>query len=1130
MHLTACRSPFLNKIRVGRKQLLVMNFLSIFLLVAGLNVTAGVYSQKVTLSAENLSLKQVFREIKKQTGFTFAYREGLLQKAGKVSLRVSNANIQQVLDICFRNQPLTYTIVSDDIVVIKEKTAPAPEPVKTEIAPPIKITGKITSEDGTPLANANVQEKGKTYGTMTKADGSFELSVESTNSVLVISYVGFVSKEITVGNQTDITIKLAQVQASMNDIVIIGYGAQKKSDLTGSVTSVKGADVTKIGGSNAAEALQGKAPGVSILNQGGPGAAPLVFVRGLGTNGDASPLYVVDGMMVSGIAYLSPADIASIEILKDASATAIYGSRGANGVILVTTKKGRSGKAVFNFSASQGFQYLTRKYDVANGRQYAELVNLFNTNAGKAPVYNNLDSISALGEGTDWTKEVIQKGIVKDYQLGVSGGSENTHYSLSASYHKEDGVIKFSSFDRLTLRANVDYKLNKRLTIGHNLAMASSRYLGNSQWNGGRGLNSIYRISPLLAVRKSNGEFTPGQDPDVINPFAAFYLNKDVKSKPLQFVGNAYLDFQILDGLSFRSSYGTDFTLNRIDAYIPAFNISSPNQIQASNSIQNGYETRYTWLWENTLTYDKSIGNDHHVNLLAGYTSQNYDYNTIDLTGSGLLSTDQDYRYINALPVTSLSWTNSANLPSSESILSYLFRANYTYKDRYLLTASFRADGSSKFANGKRWGHFPSVAAGWRVSEEEFLKDIKWINNLKLRGSWGQIGNNKIANYQTFNTLTQDMVYAGVFNQVFYNSATITAASNPDITWEVAEQTDLGFEFATMSNRLKFELDYYNRETKNLLLQLPIPGGSTGISTPAYTNAGTVRNRGYEFAVSWDDRVGDLSYGIRLTGSANKNRIVDFRNQTVYNGDWMVPSTHISTAGLPIGTFYGYKVAGIAQSQAEIDQLNENAAKVSGVAGKQYWSGLKPGDLIFQDINGDGFIDVKDKTDIGSPHAKFIGGATLTASYKGFDAAIDLMVSYGSKIYNATRNQFLASGLSNMHVEWLNSWTPTNTNTDIPRYAVNTSTSQQSDFNIADGTYFKARFMELGYTLNKNVSAKAGISKLRVYVNATNPFYITKYKGFSPEVSNSYGVSTMGDDFRTYPVSGTIRAGVNVMF
>ena len=988
-----------------------------------------------------------------------------------------------------------------------------------------KITGRIIDEkNGQPITGATVRVKNRNLVTVSDATGSFTLDA-GANSILQISYVGFISQEVTA--RPGLVIRMAPGDGNLNDVVVIGYGVQRKSDLTGAVTSIKGADLTKLGGSNAAEALQGKAPGVEILNQGGPGAAPLVFIRGLGTNGDPSPLYVVDGMMVSSIAFLAPGDIASMEILKDASATAIYGSRGANGVVLITTKKGRTGSPVFNFTTSQGYQFLTRKFQVANGRQYAQLVNLFNTNAGLSPVYNNLDSI---GNGTDWTKAVTQKGIVSDYQLSVGGGSDKVNYHISASYHKENGVIKYTSFNRLTLRADNEYKLTRQLTIGHNLSLASSNYNGNTQWNGGRGLNSIYRISPLLSVYKANGTFTPGQDPDIVNPYAAFYLNKDIHNHPLQFVGNAYVNYEIIKGLVFRSSYGVDYTSNYINSFLPAFNISSPNQIQANNSIEQGYETKNTWLWENTLTYDKLIGQDHHINLLAGYTSQNYDYNILDLTGSGLLATDPNNRYLQSLPVSNLSWTNSGALPFSESILSYLFRANYTYKDRYLLTASFRSDGSSKFADGHQWGNFPSVAVGWRASEEKFLKNVSWINNLKLRGSWGRIGNNKIANYQTYSTLYQEATYDGVFNGVFYNNATITAASNPNITWEVSQQTDAGLEFGTFGDRLKLELDYYKRDTKNLLLQLPIPGGSTGIITPAYSNAGTVRNSGYEFALSWNDKVSDFSYGIKFTGAVNKNRILDFKKQIVYSGDFMIPSTHISQAGAPIGDFYGYKVAGIAQSQAQIDGLNANAVKVSGVAGKQYWSGLKPGDLLFQDLNGDGFIDAKDKTDIGSPHPKFIGGLTLTAAYKGFDIAIDMMGSFGGKIYNDSRNQFVSSGLSNLNVEWLNSWTPTNTKTNIPRYAVNTSTSQQSDFNIADGTYIKARYMELGYTFNRAVLRNIKASAIRLYISATNPFYITKYKGFSPEVSNAYGVTTMGDDFRTYPVSGTLKAGVNLTF
>jgi TonB-linked SusC/RagA family outer membrane protein len=987
-----------------------------------------------------------------------------------------------------------------------------------------KITGTvIDASTGEALPGVNITVEGTTIGVISDMSGKYSIEVYSPDAVLVFSYVGYLTEKGSVQGVSSMDMKLSPDIKSLEEVVVVGYGTQRKSDLTGAVTSIKANEITNIGGSNIAQALQGKTPGVEIKNVGEPGADPLVFVRGLGTNGDAKPLYVVDGMMVSSIGFLTSGDIASMEILKDASATAIYGSRGANGVILITTKKGQKGKPVINFSASSGFQFLTNRYEKCDAKEYAQLVNLFMTNKGSAAIYNP-DTISG---GTDWLDEVIQKGITSDYQLSVAGGNENMNYNISASYFKQEGILKYTSYDRLTLRANNEYKIVKRISVGHNLSFASSNTNGDAQWNGGRGINSIYRISPLLTVRKADGSFTPGQDVDIVNPYAALYYNKEVQSHPIQFVGNGWLNYEIIDGLTFRSSFGIDYTYNHTTAFWPKYNLGS-NQSNGSNSVRDGNTYNYSWLWENTLTYDKQLGANHHINLLAGYTAQNTDYSLLDLAGSSLYSTDENFRYIQAVPITNVSY-NSTTKPYSESILSYLVRANYVFKDRYLLTASLRMDGSSKFDKNDRWGQFPSVALGWRASQEEFLKNISWISNLKFRASWGQIGSNKISNYQIYNMLVTAPEYDATFNGTTYTNATSTAANNPDITWEVSEQTDLGFEFGSLKNRLKFEFDYYNRETKNLLVTLPIQGGSAGFSAAA-SNSGTVRNRGVEFVVSWDDKSGEFSYGARFSGSINKNKVTELGVDTKGFGDWMLPSNHMFAKGYSIGEFYGYKVAGIAQDQAQIDALNANAVAMSGLAGKQYWANLKPGDLIFQDINGDGYVDVNDKTSIGSPHPDFIGGLTLNAAYKGFDFAIDLMGSFGAKIYNVERNQFVSSGLSNLNKEWLNSWTPTNTNASMPRYATGTSVGEISDFNISDGSYVKARYIELGYTFNKNVLGKIKISSLRLYVNASNPFYITKYKGFSPEVSNSYGVTTMGDDFRTYPVAGILKAGVNVVF
>ncbi|HTJ53597.1 MAG TPA: TonB-dependent receptor [Cyclobacteriaceae bacterium] len=985
------------------------------------------------------------------------------------------------------------------------------------------ISGVIKDEGGAALPGVNVLIKGTSLGTTSDNDGKYSLSIPDEDVTLIFSFIGYTSKEVAAANQSVINVTLTPDVQSLQEVVVVGYGTQRKSDLTGSIASIKSEEIRNIGGSNVAEALQGKAPGVDIRNIGSPGADPVVFIRGLGTNGDASPLYVVDGMMVSSIGFLASGDIASIEVLKDASATSIYGSRGSNGVVLITTKKGQSGKPVVSFSARSGFQFLTNKYKTANGKEYAQLVNLFMANKGSAAMYNT----DTVGTGTNWLNKVTQPGYINDYQLSIAGGSDNVKYNISANYFKQDGVLKYTGFDRLTLRANNEYKLTKKLTLGNNITFSSRHYTGDSQWNGGRGLNSVYRISPLLSVKQPNGLFTPGQDVDIVNPYAALYYNKDINDNPIEFVGNGWLNYELIKGLSFRSSYGIDYTHDYRSSFSPKYNLGA-NQSNGSNTVGTMYSDSFTWLWENTLNYDKTIG-AHSFNLLAGYTAQNKNTKSLDLLGANLLSTDDNYRYIQSLPITSVSYNSTAK-PTSESILSYLFRANYSFKERYLFTGTFRADGSSKFARGNRWGYFPSVALGWRVSNEEFMKNIKWIDNLKVRGSWGQIGSNKISNYLTYSTLATDSWYDAVFNRTFYTNATTTVANNPNITWEVSQQSDLGLEFATHNNQLKIELDYYNRSTKNLLVTVPVPGGSTGVGATV-SNNGTVNNKGFEFLVSWDDKVGsDFSYGVRFTGSINRNKVTQLGVDSKGFGDWMLPSDHMFARNYPIGEFYGYKVQGIAQTQAQIDDLNAKAVEKSGVANKQYWSNLKPGDLIFKDVNGDGYVDVKDKTDIGNPNPKFVGGITLTASYKRFDIAIDIMGSFGAKIYNVTRNQFINSGLSNLNKEWLNSWTPTNTKTSIPRYASGTSVSEVSDFNIASASFIKPRYVELGYTFNKDMLSKIKISNLRLYVNGSNLFYITKYKGFSPEVSNSYGVTTMGDDFRTYPVTGMVKFGLDAKF
>lgn len=985
------------------------------------------------------------------------------------------------------------------------------------------VKGRIVdSNSKDPLIGAVIKElSSSTNGTSTDLDGRFSITV-LPDAVLEISYMGYLSQQVKVGGKSDIEIFLKEDNKLLDEVVVVGYGTQRKSDLTGAITSVKAVELTKISGGNATEALQGKS-GVHILNVGSPGSAPVVRVRGVGTNGNPNPLYVVDGMFVDDIQYLNQHDIESMEVLKDASATAIYGSRGANGVILVTTKQGKTGKTVINYTGSEGFQFLSRKYDVCDASQYAQLQNIVADGLGIArdPKYDNP---SSFGNGTDWIDETTRNGWIRDHQISASGGSESITYNASVGWFDQQGVLEYTNYQRFTARLNNTYKLHDRVKLGHNITFTNSKNTPLGTMAAMRTMNSIYSISPLITPLNEAGTvnpINPAQDTEIINPYAALYYSKDAKYKSTRFVGNIFGDVKISDGLVFRSSFGFDYNDVKDKIFEDSYmNPGSTHQQHSTNSLQYNYNTFFTWLWENTVTYDKVFG-EHKLNLLGGITAQETSAKYLTLTGTGLLFNSPNYLQPQAIPTGNVSL--GGNYPYESSIMSYLFRVNYSFKDRYLFTGSFRADGSSKFHKDNRWGYFPSVALGWRVSEEDFMKDVNWIDNLKLRASWGQIGNDKIDNYLFYPVASQDAAWPGVYNALYngtyYPYYAITNEFNKGIKWERTDQWDVGFNFGTLNNRLNIEFDYFNRDTKDLLYAPAHPGGSTGLA-PAMRNIGKINNKGFEFAVEWNDKINDFNYGVRFTGSHFKNEVVDFNKQIFSGGEWMSSASTRGQEGYPLWYFYGYKTDGIYQTQADLDKWNAYAAE----HGKsQYHANAKVGDLIYVDTNGDGNITGDDQTKIGSPYPDFTGSLLLTADYKGFDLTIDLTGVFGVDIYNNARTKFSASNF-NMHTDWLNAWTPANTDTDMPRLDPSSiSFNRNVSFNVQKGDYVKVRNIELGYSLPKTILAKLRAQKMRVYLNATNPLYFTGYKGFNPEVSS-------GIDFSTYPVSGSARIGVNLTF
>ena len=1000
-----------------------------------------------------------------------------------------------------------------------------------------KITGNISDAMG-PIIGATVKVKGTKNAAVTDMDGNYTLNVAAGQTVEV-SYVGYLTKSFKVGGQNKYDITLTEDNNNLQEVVVVGYGTMKKSDLAGASASMDEKTLKQTPITNVDQAFQGKISGVNAVQTSGqPGSAVAVSVRGIATiNANSEPLYVVDGVIfnsqsnsgaslglgdklgngshsaVSPLSLINPSDIVSMEVLKDASATAMYGSRGANGVIIVTTKQGAEGKAQVNITASEGFQFQNSgKFEMCTASEYAMLQNEANLNINPdgGLVY---DDPASFGKGTNWFDEIFRVASVRDYQVAVSGGTEKVRYNLSAGYFQQDGIIKENSYDRFTLRANNSYKINKHLTIGHNLSASFSHTKNENKGV----VKSAYKLSPIITPYDENGNFSDPQVASTANPLATLhYMNSDNWKDRI--VGSAFLNWEVIKGLNFKTSLGIDYINGRSRNFTPKYYISEYQKVD-ENSLSKTWTRDFTWLWENILTYDWQINDKNRLNLLGGITAQKYTNEKLGGSGRNFFSEVEDYWYLDQ---SSSDTRGLENNGKHEAMMSYLFRANYALMDRYLLTASIRADGSSKFGPDNRWGYFPSVAAGWRISEEAFIKDnVEWLSNLKIRGSWGQIGNDKIGNDKYYALANVDPTYDAVFGGDYYSGGTVTSLYNTQIHWERSEQLDLGFDLGLFNNRFSLEFDYYRRDTKEMLVNVDVPA-SVGLAS-VETNVGSVRNSGLDFTVKWEDSFKDFRYGIRLTGTTIKNEVTNLGGKRITSGDiGSGKSVHMTEEGMPIKYFYGYKTIGIFQSNEEIEQYNAMAAAASGDAKKKYQANVAPGDLIYADTDGNGYITAEDRTDLGSPTPKFIGGLGITAAWKGFDLSIDLQGNFGNKIYNAKQAERNA-GVDNWDRSFLDRWTENNRNTSIPRMTFEGNNYFVSDRYVESGNYVKLQTVELGYTFPKNLMQKVHIQNLRLYFSGNNLLYFTNYNGFTPEILG-------GLDRDIYPITATCRFGLNLTF
>ena len=986
------------------------------------------------------------------------------------------------------------------------------------------ITGTVMASDlGQSLPGATVVVKNTSTGTVTDLDGKFTLQVPQDPFTLVISFVGYESMEVAVTNQSVIDVSLQPSEQLLDEVVVIGYGTVRKSDLTGAVASVKSEDIVKITAANPVQSLQGKVTGVQVAStSGAPGANPTVRIRGVGTFNNTSPIYVVDGVILDDISFLNAADIESMEVLKDASATAIYGSRGANGVIMVTTKAAKEGQeqTVFNFTGEYGMQRIAKKIDLLSGREFAIISNEIKTGS-----YNNVDAVP----NTDWQDLIFDMAPIQNYQFSASGSSKAMQYYVGLGYFNQQGIIDKSSFERITVKFNSIYNLTKFLKMGSNISLTpfDQQIAPNVTY-------AAYRAQPVLEPYYPDGSF--GVVYNVGNPLADLAYSNNYR-KGFRGVGNIFAELNFLQDFTLKTSFGIDAEYVKATNFTPAFTIFNPDgtasqQQNVLSDLTKANNDMLTWLWETTLNYRKDI-KKHSIDALLGYTMQNTSSEFFSMTGANIIRDGENFWYINpsyvddpANDVYTVNYlNNSVDANLYYSMISYLFRVNYTYDGRYILTATYRRDGSSKFTKENRYSNFPSFAVGWNISRENFMQNAEAISRLKLRASWGRIGNEKITYYDQFSLVQSDII--AIFG---YDPAPNTAASygvlgNPDLRWEVSSQTDVGLEVGLLDDRLTGEFDFYNRTTDDILVELSTPGYyGNGQGQRVRFNAAKVQNMGFEYNVGWRSQVKKFKYNISVLGSTIHNEVLEIGGNSgvdsVLVGGYLANGTPVTrtSVGQPIGAFYGYRTDGVFQTQAEIDDYPEYTQAPDEV---------KPGDLRYVDVNGDGVIDQNDRTYIGSPIPKFIFGLNFGFEIAGFDFSLNIQGQTGNKIFNG--KEVVRPDPYNFEQHVMNRWTGPGTSNEEPRPTFGGNNYVASDKFIYDGSFVRVRNIVLGYTLPVNKSMKIYMKRLRVYLKVDNLYTYTKFTGYTPEIGSG-DVLSSGIDNGIYPITAVYSVGLNLTF
>ncbi|WP_339865397.1 TonB-dependent receptor [uncultured Algoriphagus sp.] len=1017
-----------------------------------------------------------------------------------------NKTTAYALLFCFASGLASESLAKSNAATFLQDTIPARNTISASESTNTIVTGTVSDTEGNSLPGATVQLKDSDSGTITDDSGKYSITLPDTQDeiVLVFSFLGFQSKEITLGNQTKVDVTLTNEEQELDEVVVIGYGSARRADLTGAVAQVNSDELNAFPTANVLQSLNGRAPGVQVIqNNGAPGGGVSVRIRGANSiQGDNDPLYVIDGFPFSGNpTNLNNSDIASIEILKDASATAIYGSRGANGVVLITTKNGSGAGTVVEFDAAYSIQRLRNKLDLMNGSQYAQLMNLQAKNDGLEPYFSDSE-VNALGKGTDWQDEIFQQAPIKNTSLSISGGGDNTQFLVGGSIYQQDGIIKGSDYDRYSIRSTINHKISDKFKVDFNSTLSKLVTARRDSEGGSRGASMIGAAlvaSPLSSPYTSDGTINnladdfPFVSPDLINPF--YFINEQSTIITANVIlANAAISYNPIPEITIKISGGIENRDDRTDNY------RSRNFINSNGSASISTTQYLSRLNENTITYADVFNEKHDLNVLAGFTYQDFTTKFLAGSGAGFLSDLYETDNLGAAETPGIPTSGYAN----SVLLSYLGRVNYGFNNKYLITASFRADGSSRYSEGNKWGYFPSGAIAWKVSEEEFMKTQEAISTLKIRSSWGMTGSQAISPYATLNRLFPGYT---VFGDELYNFLAPGSTLPGDLKWETTEQFDLGLDLGLWNDRIILGADYYIKTTEDLLSTVRLPS-SFGYTT-TIDNVGSIENKGVELSLFAQLFSADFRWSLDGNISFNRNKVLSLNEgqpilTNFINVITIADNFSIMEEGKPLGQFYGYQEDGYTESGA----------------------------IKFKDLNNDGEISEEDKTYIGNPNPDFFYGFNSNMTYKGFQLDLFFQGSQGNDIMNVSAissTMDYGQGLNMPEEVLTDNWTPQNPDAKYPKISRNSS-ARVSDRFVEDGSYLRLKNVLLAYNFPLKKSKGNFLQSLRIYASGQNLLTFTDYSWWDPEVNSKGSDNRLGIDHFSYPIPKSYTIGLNATF